>query len=157
ARGRFALARVLGRKDPRAQALARDARAELVAGGKGTSEDLAALDAWRKRQEGEDAPLRGLAGPPPALALAVAAGNRPDPRVERGRYLANGILQCFVCHSPRDESQPGWPPVAGKLGSGGLIWDNDARHLWAPNITPDVETGAGGWSDQVLADAITRG
>ena len=101
--------------------------------------------------------MRGLAEFPLALAVAAAACHRPDPRVERGRYLANGILQCFVCHSPRDESQPGWPPVAGKLGSGGLIWEDGARRLWAPNITPDVETGAGGWSDQVLADAITRG
>jgi hypothetical protein len=92
----------------------------------------------------------------PIVAL-LAACTHKDPRVERGRYLANGILQCFMCHAPRDPSKPGWPPIPDRLGAGALIWQDGERHMYAPNITPDAETGAGTWTDQQLADAIARG
>lgn len=78
-------------------------------------------------------------------------------RIERGEYLTNGILMCFVCHSPRDSSQPGFPPIESKKGSGAIVYETPDSRLVAPNITPDKETGAGTWTDDMFARAIREG
>jgi mono/diheme cytochrome c family protein len=36
---------------------------------------------------------------------------RTPERLARGRYLVNGIGECFACHGPYDLNAPGWPPV----------------------------------------------
>jgi mono/diheme cytochrome c family protein len=73
--------------------------------------------------------------------------------VERGNYLVNGILACGNCHSPKG------PPaaVAGKAFSGGLRFDEPPFDVTGSNITPDRETGIGGWSDAEIKNAIVRG
>lgn len=79
-------------------------------------------------------------------------------RLERGRYLTTSILQCFTCHSPRDWNVPGAPPIAGKEGSGGtILLEDSTSFIIAPNITPDNETGAGNWTDDMFARAIREG
>lgn len=83
---------------------------------------------------------------------------RTAERLKRGEYLTTGLLQCFTCHSPRNWKEPGAPPVADKIGSGGTILVDDSTTLAiAPNITPDKETGAGNWTDDMLARAIREG
>jgi mono/diheme cytochrome c family protein len=82
---------------------------------------------------------------------------RTPARIERGRYLAEGVLQCFNCHSDRDPGRPGAPPVEGKKGAGHVWYDEPDRRLVSPNLTPDPETGAGAWSDDMLARAIREG
>lgn len=108
-----------------------------------------------------------------AAALPAFADNRPPERparpltdrvfettterIERGEYLVNGILQCFVCHSERDWTKPGAPPVEGRAGAG-RVWRDDGEYrLVAPNLTSDEETGIGRWSDDMLARAIREG
>jgi mono/diheme cytochrome c family protein len=76
-------------------------------------------------------------------------------RIARGRYLTEGVLQCFICHSDRDWSAPGAPPLAGRKGAG-HIWE-DRPWLVSPNITPDRDTGAGTWTDDMFARAIREG
>lgn len=94
----------------------------------------------------------GSAGP----EATFAAEQAHDP-VTRGRYLAEGLLQCFVCHSERDWNAPGAPPLEGRKGVG-LVWRDDGTHrLVAPNLTPDPETGVGRWTDEQLARAIRQG
>jgi mono/diheme cytochrome c family protein len=78
-------------------------------------------------------------------------------RLERGEYLANGILKCFVCHSPRNTSEPGFPPIEAKKGAGAILWETESSRMVAPNITPDQETGAGSWTDDMFARAIREG
>jgi len=78
-------------------------------------------------------------------------------RLERGKYLANGVLRCFHCHAAVDSSKPGYPYLEDKLGGGRLIYKTDSTHLYAPNISPDKETGAGNWTDDMLARAIRNG
>jgi mono/diheme cytochrome c family protein len=79
-------------------------------------------------------------------------------RLKQGKYLTEGILQCFTCHSPRNWDAPGAPPIAEKMGSGGTILNEDSSTLViAPNITPDIETGAGTWTDDMLGRAIREG
>jgi mono/diheme cytochrome c family protein len=78
-------------------------------------------------------------------------------RLDRGRYLTEHLLQCFICHSERDWDEPGAPPIPGRKGAGVVLSERGERRIVAPNITPDVETGAGGWTDDMLARAIREG
>src|SRR5688500_10324875 len=91
-------------------------------------------------------------GPRPLTAVVF---ERTAARAARGRTLAEGALQCVLCHSERDWSQPGAPPVAGRRGAG-RVWKRPSW-LVAPNLTSDVETGAGRWSDDMIARAIREG
>jgi len=78
-------------------------------------------------------------------------------RVERGQYLTEHLLQCFVCHSERDWDAPGAPPIAGRKGAGVVMSERGERRIVAPNLTSDPETGAGRWTDDMLARAIREG
>src|SRR6266849_10296997 len=77
-------------------------------------------------------------------------------RLTRGRYLVNGVGECFACHGPYDSNAPGWPPVRGKEGSG-LAGFSSSPGAVAANLTPDRETGIGNWTDDMLARAIREG
>ncbi len=104
-------------------------------------------------------PVAGAAEPdyPRARPLTDRTFEPSPARIERGRYLAEHLLQCFVCHSERDWDAPGAPPVAGRKGAGAVMSERGERRIVAPNITPDVETGAGRWTDDMLARAIREG
>jgi len=102
------------------------------------------------------------AGPSPSAALKVRpltdrAFQRTPERLVRGRYLVNGIGECFACHSPSNLNAPGWPPVRGKEGSGIDYGFWGVPGEVAPNLTPDRETGIGNWTDDMLARAIREG
>jgi mono/diheme cytochrome c family protein len=82
---------------------------------------------------------------------------RTPARLERGRYLVEGPAHCFQCHSEVDWEKPGAQPKAGKKGAGTIFPEETLPWLVAPNITPDVETGAGTWTDEQFARAIREG
>jgi mono/diheme cytochrome c family protein len=86
-----------------------------------------------------------------ACALLILCGTlaRAETPIERGEYLVNAAAACRGCHSPKEASAR---PLAGgtKFGSG-----PDA--VFAPNITPDKETGIGDWSSQQIIDAVRQG
>jgi hypothetical protein len=93
-----------------------------------------------------------------ARALRDVTFERTPERLARGKQLTEGLLQCFVCHSDRDWKSYGAPPVKRILGAGHVFWEEtDGTRLVAPNLTPDVETGAGSWTDDMLARAIREG
>lgn len=85
---------------------------------------------------------------------ARASDPAPAARIARGAYLANGVARCFWCHSSLDSKDPALPKPE-TLGSGDIL-DPKAR-IFAPNITPDRETGVGTWSDAELGRAIRGG
>ena len=78
-------------------------------------------------------------------------------RLERGRYLVEGPLHCFECHSQPDYKTPGAPSLAGTKGSGRNWTERGFPWLFSPNISSDQETGAGKWTDDMLARAIREG
>jgi mono/diheme cytochrome c family protein len=83
---------------------------------------------------------------------------RTPERLARGRYIVEGPAHCFQCHSDVDYSKPGTQPFPGKKkGAGAIFVEDGMSWLVAPNITPDVETGAGSWTDEQLARAIREG
>src|SRR4051812_29722545 len=84
-------------------------------------------------------------GAKPAWTAKPATYQRTPARVARGQYLVDGILQCFICHSDRDWTAPGAPPVRGLAGAG-HVWTAEGKPwLVSPNLTPDRETGIGRW------------
>lgn len=70
--------------------------------------------------------------------------------INRGAYLATALGHCGACHTPRTLSMGS----EHKMGlSGGII----ATGWYAPNITPDVVSGIGRWSDEELLQYFTTG
>lgn len=89
------------------------------------------------------------------LVLCVSPAIAQDTKlVERGAYLVNSIVACGNCHVQRD--QQGRPLPALGL-SGGELFDEEPFRAYARNITPDVETGIGKWTEAQLVRAIREG
>jgi len=86
--------------------------------------------------------------------LAAAHGAVAETPVERGAYLVNTIMACGNCHSPRDASGNLIPDQAF---SGGLTFDTPPFKATAANITQDIETGIGSWSDAEIKRALVEG
>jgi mono/diheme cytochrome c family protein len=82
---------------------------------------------------------------------------RTAERIRRGKYLTEGVLQCFTCHSERDWTKPGAPIIDSRKGAGAILTDLEDYRMVAPNITPDEETGGGRWTDDMYARAIREG
>lgn len=74
--------------------------------------------------------------------------------VERGDYLVNTILACGNCHSPRDANGQ---IIQGKALSGGRVFSTPAFEVTTSNITPDIDTGIGSWSDAEIKRALVEG
>ncbi len=95
---------------------------------------------------------------PRSRPLTSRTFERTPARLERGKYLVEGVLACNHCHSPHDWSKhdasiPAGMELAGQdMGSTGF-----PGHVVAPNLTPDPETGSGKWTDDMLARSIREG
>ena len=88
------------------------------------------------------------------VATASAAAAMAQTPLERGRYLVTTILACGNCHTPKDGD--GRPIPGRELAGGGLAFDIPPYAGAAANLTPDVETGLGAWSDAEIKRAITH-
>jgi mono/diheme cytochrome c family protein len=92
-----------------------------------------------------------------AALLAASIGNRTASagevdaqdftNVAKGRYLSI-LSDCASCHSVPQKNQPfaGGRPIETPFGS-----------IVAPNITPDMETGIGSWTDDQFDNAVRKG
>lgn len=67
-------------------------------------------------------------------------------QIEKGEYLTRAA-DCMVCHTTQD----------GAAYAGGRAFVLPFGTLYSTNITPDTETGIGGYSDQDFLDAIHKG
>ncbi len=88
-----------------------------------------------------------------ALVLLSAGTAVSEALIERGAYLVNGVMACANCHTPRD----GNVPILSKALAGGRVFDTPAFKAFSSNITPDKDTGIGGWSDIELKKFMTTG
>jgi len=79
-------------------------------------------------------------------APSLAAGETPE---QRGAYLVNGIGSCGNCHAP---ARTGDGPL-----SGGPPMSTPAFVAYAPNITPDPDTGIGTWTAAEIVTALREG
>ncbi|WP_354130642.1 MULTISPECIES: cytochrome c [unclassified Bradyrhizobium] len=67
-------------------------------------------------------------------------------QIERGRYLSI-LSDCAGCHTV-----PG-----GKPFSGGRPIETPFGNIVSPNLTPDLDTGIGAWSDDQVDVAVRKG
>lgn len=81
-----------------------------------------------------------------AVCVAHATDRQDFAQIERGRYLAVAG-DCVSCHTAD----------GGKPFAGGKAIETPFGKLLAPNITPDMETGIGAWSDAKFYHAMHDG
>jgi mono/diheme cytochrome c family protein len=90
------------------------------------------------------------------LAILVAAnrsyGAGADTQdfalIAKGHYLARAA-DCVACHTI--------PNGGGEPYAGGRAIETPFGDVTSPNITPDVDTGIGAWTDDQFDDAVRRG
>jgi mono/diheme cytochrome c family protein len=80
-------------------------------------------------------------------------------RVAYGRYVVQAKGNCFGCHSASfrklDETNP--ERSEGYLGGGNELRDAGGSVVVSSNLTPDRETGIGGWSETDFIRAVREG
>lgn len=83
---------------------------------------------------------------------------KPSDRVAFGRYLTVS-LDCYGCHSADFTRVNAMEPEksAGYLGGGNEMKDADGKAIFTANLTPDVETGIGAWSEEQFVRAVREG
>ncbi len=74
-------------------------------------------------------------GAAPAASAASTNADGKQAQIVRGQYLA-AAADCYACHTVR----------GGAAYAGGLEMATPFGSLYAPNITPDRDTGIGTWS-----------
>jgi mono/diheme cytochrome c family protein len=85
------------------------------------------------------------------VGFGTASAGEVDPMnftaVDRGRYLSI-LSDCASCHTVPQKNQPfaGGRPIETPFGK-----------IVAPNITPDMETGVGSWTDDQFDNAVRKG
>jgi len=84
------------------------------------------------------------------LCQAGLAASNP----ERGQYLVEALMACDNCHTPR--STTGFDQSRRFSGGSQLFSDKDYS-VRGSNISSDVESGVGQWSDSELEAAIVSG
>ncbi len=94
-----------------------------------------------------------------AVALALAAGlfanvARAETALERGAYLMQSIAACGNCHTTQG---PDGPIPGMELAGMANFFEIPEFTIHTPNITQDVATGIGGWSDDEIIAAIREG
>ena len=83
---------------------------------------------------------------PPSVSSSVQLSNSSE-AIERGEYLviAGG---CISCHRGEEDDES---------FIGGLALETDFGTFFAPNITPDMETGVGSWQAKDFLRALKHG
>ena len=89
--------------------------------------------------------LVALLGAQLCLTASLAQAQSAD--VERGMYLIRAA-GCVTCHT----AEKGGTPLAG-----GRKLDTPFGAFYTPNITPDAETGIGGWTEEQFVHAVRQG
>ena len=129
--------------------------------------------------------VHSLGARPPVSSPVAQESDTPAP-VERGKYLAT-LAGCHNCHSPKifpdgltpepdperlfsghpaDEELPAIP--LGLIGPGAGQWGGITNNhftawigVWgvsfARNLTPDVETGIGSWTEGMFVNVMRTG
>ncbi len=95
---------------------------------------------------------------PPLPEKTITIPDSTD-KVALGEYLANGLLDCYACHSgdmmkvdPNDPAKS-----AGYYGGGIEMQNQDGETVRSANLTMDPETGIGRFTEQQFIEAVKYG
>src|SRR5580658_4106549 len=91
---------------------------------------------------GQRVPLAQYTGSPTGVPADL---QQTDP-LARGRYLTQAA-DCEACHTAE----------GGKPFAGGRPFQTDFGTIYSPNITPDIKTGIGSWTDAEFLAAVHEG
>ena len=94
--------------------------------------------------------VAGCATSPDRMSASAAASDR----LVRGQYLAS-IMDCAGCHTPG--ALAGRPDADRRLAGSDIGFGFPGGVAYPPNLTPDLETGLGRWSDAEIVRAVRQG
>lgn len=128
-----------------------------------------------------DAPEAAAQAAAPAADAAAAAAAPAGAQIERGRYLVT-ITACNDCHTPFELGPDGPAPdmtrmLSGhpeelelppppQLGDSPWVWAGAGTNTafsgpwgvsYAPNLTPDENTGIGIWTEEIFINTMRSG
>lgn len=89
-----------------------------------------------------------------AAKSSAGKGAASAAKAKRGEYLVT-ILGCNDCHTPG--TFYGSPDFTRRLSGSELGWRGPWGVSYAANLTPDLDTGLGYWSEQQIVDALRTG
>jgi mono/diheme cytochrome c family protein len=95
-------------------------------------------------------PERELNIPVPPFTAPEQHASAPTEGVARGEYLVNHVMICGDCHTPQS---PETGVDFSRFLAGNVV---DPENI-ALNITPDVETGIGDWSQEQIYTELKTG
>ena len=80
-------------------------------------------------------------------------------KVAFGKYMCTGKVECFSCHSPSFETTNVMEPekTPGYFSGGNAMPDKEGNIIFTRNLTPDKETGIGGWTEEQFIKAVKYG
>ncbi|HEX7081312.1 MAG TPA: c-type cytochrome [Gammaproteobacteria bacterium] len=125
---------------------------------------ILAASACAQEDQDQAAPQEQGSAPPAAAEPQGQAAQSPDQaaaenpdraaQLARGKYLVETIAGCGNCHTPHLED--------GKLDetmayAGEFVIEEPVFTAYAANITPDMETGIGSWSEEDIVKALREG
>ncbi len=100
----------------------------------------------------------GAFAPYPLPEKEVVAPDTAD-AVAYGKYLVNGLMDCYTCHSADftklDFANPN--NSFGYLGGGNTMYDMEGNPIKTRNITPHKETGIGNWTREQFLQSVKWG
>ena len=82
------------------------------------------------------------------LLLPLSGGGSQDPLIKQGEFVFRGA-GCAGCHTDVDHD--------GHFLAGGRAIGTPFGTFYSPNITPDLKTGIGNWSNEDFIRALTEG
>ena len=92
--------------------------------------------------------------PPLPFTTGITAPPATD-KAARGEYLVKSINSCTDCHTPLDPATGA--PMMDKYLAGGQPYEGPWGTVYGGNITPDVETGIGSWTELEIKTAFMTG
>ena len=87
-------------------------------------------------------------------APAMAQAPTQKALVARGAYVVKAIAACDDCHTPKDDH---YVAKANLPFAGGEEFKSPVFDAFSRNLTPDVNTGIGTWTDEQIMRAIRQG
>lgn len=85
---------------------------------------------------------------------SIVSAQTQNEIIARGAYLAEGILGCGNCHTPKSENAEA---ISDMKFAGAFVIEEPGVNAYASNITMDIETGIGSWSDAEIIRGIRDG
>lgn len=83
----------------------------------------------------------------------------PKKKVAYGKYVVQGLIDCYACHSASFEGVNNVRPELsdGYMGGGNKMRDLAGGLVLSANLTPDPETGIGKWAEHDFIRAVREG